>query len=48
MIADSLDTMFIMGLDDEFKRARTWVATSLTFDRDAEFSTFEVRVHPTP
>ncbi|KZV93725.1 glycoside hydrolase [Exidia glandulosa HHB12029] len=44
MIADAIDTMYIMGLDDEYKRARKWVASSLTFDRDAEFSTFETTI----
>ena len=42
MISDALDTMLIMGLTDEYKRARKWVSSRLTFERDAEFSTFEV------
>lgn len=41
-IVDSIDTMLIMGLDEEYKRARKWIAMELTFDRDANFSTFEV------
>jgi len=29
---DALDTLYIMGLKDEFKAARNWVAEHLTFD----------------
>jgi hypothetical protein len=43
MVVDVLDTMQIMGLQDEYIRARKWVAEKLTFDRDDRFSTFEVR-----
>ncbi|KAH7924484.1 glycoside hydrolase [Leucogyrophana mollusca] len=43
-VADSIDTMLIMGLDDEYQRARTWVAEKLSFDRDAEFNTFETTI----
>lgn len=42
-IIDSIDTMVIMGLDDEEKRAREWVTNNLSFDRDGDFNTFEVR-----
>ncbi len=31
-IVDGLDTLYIMGLMDEFKQGRDWVATSLTFE----------------
>ena len=30
-IVDGLDTLYIMGLMDEYKRGRDWVAQSLTF-----------------
>lgn len=43
-VVDSIDTMLIMGLQDEYQRARKWVQNHLSFDRDADFSTFEVRV----
>ena len=43
-VVDSLDTMLIMGLEDEYKRARDWVANKLDFERDADFNTFEVRI----
>lgn len=41
-VVDSIDTMLIMGLSDEYARARNWVANEMTFDRDANFNTFEV------
>ena len=41
-VIDSLDTMMLMGLDDELARARSWIQQNLTFERDAEFNTFEV------
>lgn len=43
-VADSIDTMLIMGMHDEYERARTWIQNHLSFDRDGDFSTFEVRV----
>lgn len=41
-VIDSLDTMLIMGLNEEAERAREWVEKKLTFDRDDRFNTFEV------
>jgi mannosyl-oligosaccharide alpha-1,2-mannosidase len=41
-VVDSIDTMLLMGLEDEYSRAREWVANKLSFERDADFSTFEV------
>lgn len=32
-IVDSLDTLYIMELDEEYKTARDWVAQSLTFEK---------------
>ena len=43
-VADALDTMLIMGLNEEYQRARSWVADEMSFERDANFSTFEVRL----
>ncbi|KAH7915749.1 glycoside hydrolase family 47 protein [Hygrophoropsis aurantiaca] len=43
-VADSIDTMLIMGLDEEYQRARTWIAEKLSFDRDANFNTFETTI----
>ena len=41
-VTDALDTMLIMGLDEEVARARDWVQNKLSFDRAGEFNTFEV------
>lgn len=41
-VIDSIDTMLIMGLDEEYQQARNWVETQLSFNRDAAFHTFEV------
>ncbi|ELU12823.1 hypothetical protein CAPTEDRAFT_91917, partial [Capitella teleta] len=41
-IVDSLDTMWIMGLKDEFRAGRDWVAANLTFDKDSEAQLFEI------
>ena len=42
-VLDAIDTMLIMGLDAEYLRARNWVEGKLTFDREGDFNTFEVR-----
>ena len=47
-VIDVLDTMQIMDLKDEYRHARQWVAENLSFDRDGKFSTFEVRMMPSP
>jgi endoplasmic reticulum Man9GlcNAc2 1,2-alpha-mannosidase len=41
-IIDTLDSLLVMGFDEEYKRAAQWVKNSLTFDVDAKFNTFEV------
>ncbi|KAB1204297.1 Mannosyl-oligosaccharide 1,2-alpha-mannosidase MNS1 [Morella rubra] len=43
-LVDSLDTLFIMGLDEQFQRAREWVANSLDFNKDYEASVFETTI----
>ncbi|KAL6843213.1 hypothetical protein ACP4OV_026926 [Aristida adscensionis] len=43
-IVDSLDTLYIMGLRDEFQKAKDWVAESLNFDKDYEASVFETTI----
>src|SRR5205823_11644652 len=40
-IVESLDTLYLMGLDEEFDRAVTWIHTSLDLDIDAPFQVFE-------
>jgi hypothetical protein len=41
-IVDALDTFLVMGLEEEYKRAAGWVRSNLDWEKDAEFSTFEV------
>jgi hypothetical protein len=43
-IVDALDTMLIMGMKDEYKRARSWIDQHLHFDRDADVSVFETNI----
>ncbi|XVE71909.1 hypothetical protein DITRI_Ditri10aG0189000 [Diplodiscus trichospermus] len=43
-LVDSLDTLFIMGLKEQFQRAREWVANSLDFNKDYEASVFETTI----
>lgn len=31
-IVDAIDTLHIMGLMDEYQKARDWIATQLNFD----------------
>jgi hypothetical protein len=42
-VVDAIDTMQIMGLTDEYQRSKDWIAQNLTFERDGNFNTFEVR-----
>lgn len=43
-IVDSLDTMYIMGLKEEFSEARDWVANRLHFDVNRDVNLFEVTI----
>ncbi|XP_064535896.1 endoplasmic reticulum mannosyl-oligosaccharide 1,2-alpha-mannosidase [Drosophila montana] len=43
-IVDSLDTMYIMGLEDEFNEARDWVKNSLHFHTNRDVNLFEVTI----
>ncbi|KAJ7615253.1 glycoside hydrolase family 47 protein [Mycena polygramma] len=46
-VVDSIDTMLLMGLHQEYSRASHWVRTSLSFDRDGHdrcFNTFETTI----
>jgi len=43
-IVDSLDTLWIMGLSDEYGRAREWVSRRLSFDIDRDASVFETTI----
>ncbi|VFQ63381.1 unnamed protein product [Cuscuta campestris] len=43
-LIDALDTLYIMGLDDEFQKARDWVAHTLDFNKDYDASVFETTI----
>ncbi|XP_022919358.1 endoplasmic reticulum mannosyl-oligosaccharide 1,2-alpha-mannosidase [Onthophagus taurus] len=43
-IIDSLDTMYIMGLQREYEEARTWVDKHLQFTHDRDVNLFEVTI----
>ncbi|KAJ7308109.1 hypothetical protein JRQ81_008617 [Phrynocephalus forsythii] len=40
-LIDALDTMWILGLKEEFDEARRWVATELRFDKNVDVNLFE-------
>ena len=42
MVLDAMDSLILLGLDEEYQRAREWVATELSFDRNGIYNTFEV------
>ncbi|KIK62059.1 glycoside hydrolase family 47 protein [Collybiopsis luxurians FD-317 M1] len=43
-VADAIDTIYLMGLEPEYQRARTWIADELDFDQTGTFSTFETSI----
>ncbi|KAF9963411.1 mannosyl-oligosaccharide alpha-1,2-mannosidase [Modicella reniformis] len=43
-IVDSLDTILLMGLKDEFEEARAWVRDELDFNQDGEVNLFETTI----
>ncbi|KAJ0865392.1 putative mannosyl-oligosaccharide 1,2-alpha-mannosidase [Helianthus annuus] len=43
-LIDSLDTLYIMGLDEQFQRAKEWVANSLDFNKSYDASVFETTI----
>ncbi|XP_028270044.1 mannosidase, alpha, class 1B, member 1b isoform X2 [Parambassis ranga] len=40
-LIDALDTMWILGLKEEFEEARAWVASELTFNKNVDVNLFE-------
>ncbi|ONH66656.1 Mannosyl-oligosaccharide 1,2-alpha-mannosidase [Cyberlindnera fabianii] len=44
IIVDSLDTMLLMGLEEEFKTAESWVENELIYDIDYEVNVFETTI----
>ncbi|KAF8907715.1 glycoside hydrolase family 47 protein [Gymnopilus junonius] len=43
-IVDAIDTIQLMGLQEEYQRAKDWIANNLTFERDGSFNTFETTI----
>ena len=43
-LIEALDTLWIMGLDDEFRNGIEWVKTNADFDVDGEVSVFETSI----
>ena len=43
-IVEALDTLWIMGLDEEFREGVEWVEGNLHFDVDGEVSVFETNI----
>lgn len=43
-LLDSLDTLYLMGMREEFEEAREWVERSLTFSRAGSVSVFETTI----
>lgn len=44
-IVDAMDTLFIMGLEDEFQKGRQWIEDNLTIDNvNVEISAFEFNI----
>ncbi|KAG6575398.1 Mannosyl-oligosaccharide 1,2-alpha-mannosidase MNS2, partial [Cucurbita argyrosperma subsp. sororia] len=43
-LIDSLDTLYIMGLDEQFQKAKEWVAKSLDFNKNYDASVFETTI----
>lgn len=43
-IVDSLDTLYIMDLQEEFEEARNWIEMYLKFDKNVEVNLFEVTI----
>jgi len=41
---DALDTMMLMGLNDEAKTTREYIATHLSFDKDFDVQNFEITI----
>ncbi|KAL4272356.1 hypothetical protein GQ457_13G018780 [Hibiscus cannabinus] len=43
-LIDALDTLYIMDLEEQFQKAREWVAMSLDFNKDYDASVFETTI----
>ncbi|XP_064628473.1 mannosyl-oligosaccharide 1,2-alpha-mannosidase IA-like [Lineus longissimus] len=43
-IVDGLDTLYLMGLMEDYKKGRDWIAASLNFQGKSDISVFEVNI----
>ena len=43
-IIDGMDTMLLMGFNEEVKRARDWIKTNFNIKQDTDFSAFEINI----
>lgn len=43
-LVDGLDTLYLMGLTEQFAEAREWVEKDLDFDQDTEVNLFETSI----
>ena len=43
-LVDSLDTMLVMNLQEEFREAEEWVRDNLSFDIDGDVNVFEITI----
>ena len=43
-LLDSLDTLWVMGMREEFFEAKDWVQKSLSFNKNRMVSTFETTI----
>lgn len=43
-LVDALDTMFLMGMEEEFNEARDWVANEMQLDQDKDVNLFECTI----
>ncbi|CAM9913317.1 unnamed protein product, partial [Hapterophycus canaliculatus] len=43
-LVDSLDTLWLMGMKEEFWKARDWVKNSLSFSKAGDVSVFETTI----
>eukprot|EP01096_Ripella_sp_DP13-Kostka_P004994 TRINITY_DN1758_c0_g2_i1.p1 TRINITY_DN1758_c0_g2~~TRINITY_DN1758_c0_g2_i1.p1 ORF type:complete len:759 (+),score=251.84 TRINITY_DN1758_c0_g2_i1:128-2404(+) len=43
-IVDSIDTLYIMGLEDEYQKARDWIKNNLDNEQSHQESTFEITI----
>lgn len=43
-LVDSLDTLWLMGMEDEYNEAKEWIANDLSFDHAGTVSVFETTI----